>query len=58
MGVSFYAPIVIVAAVILYVNTVSILKKVKKEEKTIINTIIGSICSAIIIWSILLSFPQ
>lgn len=46
----FYASIVAVA--ILYANTVSILKKVQKEQDTSINTIVGCICSIVILYSI------
>jgi bacteriorhodopsin len=42
----------IIAVVILYVNTVSILKKVRKEQETIINTIIGCVCLIVILISI------
>lgn len=47
----FYAPII--AVVILYINTVSLLKKIKKEQNTSINTIIGCICLIVIIVSVL-----
>lgn len=39
----------IVAAIILYINTVSIIKKVKRDEETFDNTIVGSFCLAVII---------
>jgi len=42
----------IVAVVVLYVNTVSILKKVKREEDTAVNTIVGSFCLIVILISI------
>ncbi len=42
----------IVAAGVLYANTVTILKKVKKEEDTSGNTLIGSICIMFILMSI------
>jgi len=35
--------------ILIYVNNVSILKKVKKEEDTALNTIVGSICLVIIL---------
>ncbi|MCC5910183.1 MAG: hypothetical protein JJT76_07080 [Clostridiaceae bacterium] len=43
----FYASII--AVVILYVNTISVLKKVQKEEDTQNNAIIGSICLVVIL---------
>lgn len=46
----FYASII--AAVILYANTVSVLKKVHQEQETVINTVVGSICLVVIIISI------
>lgn len=42
----------IIAGIVLYVNTVSILKKVKKEESTFYNTIVGCICTIVILTSI------
>jgi len=42
----------IVAAGVLYANTVTVLKKVKKEEDTSGNTLIGSICMMFILMSI------
>lgn len=46
----FYASII--AVVILYVNTVSIIKRVQKEQDTAINTLIGCICSIVALVSI------
>lgn len=40
------------AAIILYTNTVSIIKKVHKEEITTGNTIIGCVCLIIILVTI------
>lgn len=42
----------IVAVVILYVNTVFLLKNIKKDKDTLINTIIGSFCGIVILVSI------
>jgi len=46
----FYASIV--AIVILNINIVSTIKRVKNEQETSINTLIGIICSIIIFVSI------
>ena len=50
MGVGyFYASLI--AVVILYINTVSIMKKISKEKETAINTIVGCICLIVILAS-------
>ena len=51
-----YFFVAIVAVIILYVNTITILKKVKKEEDTCRNTWIGSICLIVIFSSIYLIY--
>jgi len=42
----------IIAVIYLYVNTVSIIKKIKNDEETSPNTLIGSILSGFILLSI------
>lgn len=42
----------IIAVVILYVNTVYILKKVNEKQNTTANTVLGSICCIVILASI------
>lgn len=41
----------VVAGVLLYINTVSIIKKVRKEENTEFNTLFGCISVAFIIYA-------
>lgn len=45
----------LIAAILFYINHVSLLKKLarNKEENTFANTLIGCICSGIIIYSIM-----
>jgi len=47
----------IIGAMLLYINTVSIMKKIKNGEDTSPNTTIGVILVAIIMFSILLLLP-
>jgi len=43
----------IIAVIYLYVNTVSIIKKIKNDEDTSSNTLVGSILSGFILLSIM-----
>lgn len=45
-----YTPLI--AVIILYINTVDVIKKASKDKNTAINTVIGCICSFIILLSI------
>ncbi|MEG0775324.1 hypothetical protein [Clostridium sp.] len=49
MGVFVFGSVV--AGVLLYINTVSIIKKVRKEENTEFNTLFGCISVAFIIYA-------
>ena len=48
----------IIAGVILYINIVSILKKVKQDKDTIVNTLIGCLCIMVILVSIFMIFGK
>lgn len=48
----YYIYATIIAVIILNFNFASLLKNVKKGEETFLNTIIGSVCSLVIILSI------
>jgi len=51
VGIYFYGSII--ASVILYVNLVSTIKKIKDNKGTGVNTAIGGICIAFITFSII-----
>lgn len=44
--------ITLLAAIILYINTITTIKKIKEDESTIANTILGCICICFIIVAI------
>jgi hypothetical protein len=48
----YYVYVAIIAVIILNYNFVCLLKKIKKEEDPILNTIIGCVCSVVILISI------
>ncbi|WP_157668746.1 hypothetical protein [Lachnoclostridium phytofermentans] len=52
MGLAVYAYLGILAAIVLYINTVTIIKKVKKDEDTAVNTIFGCMCMCFILIAI------
>lgn len=48
----YYAYLAFIAAIILYINTITIIKKVKKDENTSAHTFSGCICIILILVSI------
>ncbi|HBQ87718.1 MAG TPA: hypothetical protein DD811_14765 [Syntrophomonas sp.] len=54
IGIYIYGSII--AAILLYVNSVTILVKVKNGEHTVLHTIIGSIISGFIMYCFIMFF--
>ena len=53
-GIYIYGSVI--ASIILYVNTVEMLKNIKKDENTAYNSLFGSVSLAFILYSILVLY--
>ncbi|BCJ92520.1 hypothetical protein acsn021_00890 [Anaerocolumna cellulosilytica] len=50
---AFYYYLSLISVIILYVNTVTLIKKLLKDQDITTNTVIGCVCSAAVVASIL-----